>query len=118
MTVEVGAGLSLLISVITILGLIVTVVTFFMKLKWDSNQHEKDLDLLKIDVDKIGAKVDRKYDELVQKMTEQKILNSDEIRHMLVKVDAMDKAIIILTSDMKYITETVKELKDKLFKST
>jgi hypothetical protein len=117
MTIEIGAGISLLISVITLLGLIVGVVAFFVKLKWDSHQHEKELDLLKIDVDKIGAKVDKKYEELCQKMVEQKILNSDELRSMMIKVESMDKSIILLMSDMKYISETVKELKDKLFKS-
>jgi len=117
MTVEIGAGLSLLISVIALLSTGVAVVAFIMKLKWDSHQQEKELALLKIDVDKIGAKVDKKYEDLCQKMVEQKILNSDELRSMMIKVDSMDKAIILLTSDMKYISETVKELKEKLFKS-
>jgi len=116
MTIEVGAGLSLLISVITLLGLGITVVAFFLKLKWDSTKHDQEIEKLQKDLDNLGAKVDKKYDDVLQKMTEQKILNSDEIRHMLIKVDAMDKAIVLLTADMKHVSETVKELKDKLFK--
>jgi predicted nucleic acid-binding Zn-ribbon protein len=118
MTIEVGAGLSLLISVIALLSTGVSVVAFIMKLKWDSHQQEKELAVLKIDVDKIGAKVDKRYEELCQKMVEQKILNSDELRAMMIKVESMDKSIIMLMSDMKYISETVKELKEKLFRST
>jgi len=116
-TIEVGAGLSLILSVIALLSTGVSVVVFIMKLKWESTQHEHEIKKLQLDVDNLGAKVDKKYDDVLQKMTEQKILNSDEIRHMLIKIDAMDKAVILLTADMKYISETVKELKEKLFKT-
>jgi len=128
MTIEVGAGISLLISVITFLGLGVTVVSFFLKLKWDSVQHDKEIEQIKTDVDRIGQKLDKKNEEmlgriektsveLTQKILEHSLNKSNEINHMVVRIDAMDKAIIKLSSDMGHVVETVRELKEKLFKT-
>jgi len=128
MTIEVGAGLSLLISVVTFLGLGVSVVTFFMKLKWNGDQHEKEIELIKTDVDRIGQKLDKKNEEMIgriekvtvdltQKILEHSLNKANEISHMMVRIDAMDKAIIKLSSDMNHVVDTVKELKDRLFKS-
>jgi len=118
MTIEIGAGLSLLISVSTLLGLGVTVVAFFMKIKWDSHQHEKEIAQLKDDLNNVGSKVDKKYDDLVHKLTEQTSDKNDQIKTLLVRVDSMDKMIVAMTVEMKFMVETVKELKERLFNST
>jgi len=100
-------NLSLILAIVAIISTIVSMVIFVTKTRWDVGQLEKDLAGLKGDINAIG-----------QKMTEQKILNSDEIRHMLVRIDAVDKAVVSLTVQVGYIADTVKDMKEKLYKST
>ena len=107
MTLEFEVNLSLIMAVIAMLTTIVSMVIFVTKIKWEVGQLEKDIQRTQNDVNALGTK-----------MTEIRIGNNDELRHILIRVDAMDKALIQLTSDMKYISDTVKELKEKLFKST
>jgi len=107
MTLEFEVNLSLIMAVIAMFSTIVSMVIFITKIKWETGQLEKDIQRTQNDINALGAK-----------MTEIRIGNNDELRHILIRVDAMDKALIQLTSDMKYISDTVKELKEKLFKST
>jgi hypothetical protein len=87
--------------------MIVSMVIFITRIKWESTQHEKDITELKVDINNIGKKT-----------LEQKLADSNEIKTLLVRIDAVDKATIAMQVDMNYVKETVKELKEKLFKST
>jgi len=118
MTLEFEVNVSLIMAVIAMVSTIVSMVVFVTKTKWDVAQVKKELELAQVQIDKEIARTNNDINGLGAKLTEIRIGNNDELRHILIRVDAMDKALIQLTSDMKYISDTVKELKEKLFKST
>jgi len=129
MNVDLEAGMALVLSAVAIMGTITTVIGFALKLKWDTTYMNKEILQLQNDLNAMGQKVDDQHDHWTQKldktleainakMVEHKLFNSDEMRSLSMKVDSIDKAVITLTLNMTYVTDTVKELKEKWNRST
>jgi cell division protein FtsB len=116
MTLEFEVNLSLDMAVIAIVSTIVRMVVFVTKTKWDVAQVKNELEVAKGQIEKEIARTNNDINGLGTKLTEIRIGYNDELRHILVRIDAMDKDIIQLTSDMKYISDTVKELKENCSK--
>lgn len=95
--------LALTIALVSLVATGITVVTFFMRLKWDSEQHDIKLKECKEDIDAIGIKLNAMQQT-----------SDSEARVMLAKIDSIDKAVVCQGVALKYIEETVREIKEAI----
>ena len=101
MTVEIN--LALIIACFSIFSTIVTAVWFFGKMKWDNVHLHDELHKQEIDINNLGTKVDALREE-----------HQVEIKQVFNKIDALDKSVIEMYTSMKYVQETVREIKEGL----
>lgn len=94
-------NLALVIAICSIAGTIITAITFFNKLRWDSQLQSESIKKLLIDVNNLGAKVAN-----VQQSSD------DELKQVLNRIDIMDKSFIRMSSDLQHLQETLKDLKE------
>lgn len=95
--------LALIISLVSVASTIIAMVLFFGKLKWTQEQHETKVKELALELEHMEAKVD-----------DLKNVQQADVKTVLVKVDAIDKAVIGLNVSMGYIKDMVAEIKEKV----
>jgi len=118
MSMQVEVNISLILALVSLVGTVISSTVFIMKLRWDIGQQKTEIDLVKVDINNLGQKMDKSIETMAQKITEQRLMDSNEMRHIAIRVDAIDKAVVALQLQVGYIGDTVKELKEKLFKNT
>lgn len=95
--------LALIIASLSILTTIVTAVVFFSRLQWNSNHHEANLKRHTEDLNKLGEK----YNILSEKF-------HDEQRHILNRIEAVDKTMVRVSTTLEHMQITIEEIKEKI----
>ena len=118
MNINVEVNIAFIMSLLALLSSLVSSIVFIMRLRWDIGRQQEEINQGKLDINALGAKVDKSIEILTEKIAEQRVMDTNELRHMVIRVDAMDKAIIGLSLKMEFISDTVKALKETLCKNT
>ena len=95
--------LSTIIALGSVVGTIVTAVSFFNRLKWDNQRHDEEIKKQIIDINRLGEKVNSIKDTII-----------DEQRNTAVKIDTLDKTMIEVFTTLKHVQATITEIKEKL----
>ena len=117
MSLQVEVNLSLILAIVSLMGTIISSVLFIMRLKWDMGQQEKEILTLKKDVTQLGSKVDKEIDHIGTLLEKEEAEHTIELQKVSNRIDVLEKSVNKVQIQLEYITETLKELREKLFKT-
>lgn len=98
-------NVSFILSTLALFGTIITSVSFFLRLRWESDKHTEDIKRQAVDINNLGKKLDVMRDSYAL-----------ELKQVLAKIDIIDKSLIEVLSTMRHIQETVGDLRKRVFK--
>ena len=100
---QVNLDISTIIAILSIIGTAITAVLFFGKLKWENAHHADEIKDIKKDVNNLGSKCNAIKDLLVS-----------EQRELMLKIEALDKIMIEMSTTLKFVQSTIVDIKDKM----
>jgi septal ring factor EnvC (AmiA/AmiB activator) len=96
-------NVSLIIAICSIFGTLITAITFFNKLRWDNAKQDEEL-----------SKHLKEIEKLKQKLDGSKESQQIETKQILLRIDAVEKSMVEISTTLNYVQDTVREIKEKL----
>ena len=96
-------NLSVILAVLSIIGTVVTAITFFNKVKWDTQKHTRDIDKLNTDMRALSVK-----------LSEVKDTQRAEQLQLIAKIDGVDKSTVKISTTLEHMQKAIDEIKEKM----
>jgi len=95
--------ISVILSLCSLIGVIITIVSFFNRLKWDNAKHTNDLEKQAKDINNLGAKVERIRDQF-----------TEEQRVFIEKITVIEKQVLEMQISLEHVRTVLSKIEEKL----
>jgi uncharacterized protein YoxC len=92
-----------LVAIISLFSVIVTVIIFFGKLRWEHDHNKVVITKIQTDLNNLGTKCNDLKDSLVI-----------EHKGLSLKIESLDKIMVEITTTLKYVQQHIGEIKEKV----